>query len=274
MDTTHVLEAYDQQLRRSMARPSDAWTVERLTDPAPMLRVTAPDGAAWGDGITWTDLDESTVDAAITDAIDYFSTRGRSFEWKHHGYDTPPDLPDRLLAAGFRPDEQESVVVGEVSEVCHRLAATSEPEGVTVRRLREDDQGRSQDWAAINAVHTAVWDEDAGPLVREVSAEHAADPALMSVWLAESPDGSLVCAAWVRFHEGTDFASLWGGSTLAEWRGRGIYKTLVARRADEAAGRGFRYLQVDASAESRPILERLGMHLLTSTTPYIWRPGA
>ncbi|HEX6921630.1 MAG TPA: GNAT family N-acetyltransferase, partial [Actinomycetes bacterium] len=72
--------------------------------------------------------------------------------------------------------------------------------------------------------------------------------------------------------QGTDFASLWGGSTLAEWRGRGIYKALVSRRADEAAERGFRYLQVDASDDSRPILERLGLRKLTTTTPYVWRP--
>ena len=72
------------------------------------------------------------------------------------------------------------------------------------------------------------------------------------MWLAVADDGTVVCAAWVDFHDGTDFASLWGGSTLTEYRGRGIYKALVARRADEAAERGFRFLQVDASPDSRP----------------------
>jgi hypothetical protein len=36
---------------------------------------------------------------------------------------------------------------------------------------------------------------------------------------------------------------------------------------------GIRYLQVDASPDSRPILERLGFLALTTTTPYIWRPS-
>ena len=85
-------------------------------------------------------------------------------------------------------------------------------------------------------------------------------------------DGRLVCAAWVRFHEGTDFASLWGGGTLPEWRGRGIYRSLVHRRAVEARERGYSLLQVDASDDSRPILERLGMEVLTTTTPYVWTP--
>lgn len=95
----------------------------------------------------------------------------------------------------------------------------------------------------------------------------------MSVWLAEAPDGQVVSAAWVRFHAGTEFASLWGGATLPTWRRRGIYTELVARRADEAAERGFRYLQVDALPESRPILERLGLRQVTTTTPWLWAPS-
>jgi hypothetical protein len=37
--------------------------------------------------------------------------------------------------------------------------------------------------------------------------------------------------------------------------------------------RGYRYLQVDASPQSRPILERLGFTSLALTTPYVWSPG-
>jgi len=68
---------------------------------------------------------------------------------------------------------------------------------------------------------------------------------------------------------GTRFAGLWGGGTVEAWRGRGIYRALVAHRARIAADRGFPYLQVDASDESRPILERLGFARLTTTTPYV-----
>ncbi len=47
-----------------------------------------------------------------------------------------------------------------------------------------------------------------------------------------------------------------------------------ATRARLAVARGIRYLQVDASASSRPILERLGFVAVTTTTPYVWSPGA
>jgi hypothetical protein len=38
--------------------------------------------------------------------------------------------------------------------------------------------------------------------------------------------------------------------------------------------RGVRYLQVDASDDSAPILRRLGFRAVTTTTPYIWTPPA
>jgi ribosomal protein S18 acetylase RimI-like enzyme len=271
-DLSELLTAYDVQLRRVPALPSAGWRVEHLEDPAPLLRMTAPDGASWGDGVVWSDLDEANADAAISDTIAYFRGLGRSFEWKHHGYDRPADLPDRLLAAGFVPDPEETLVAGRVDDVVERLAGAPAPGGITVRHLRDDPDGRAADWAAIHELHTRVWDEDASGWVRAISAEHASDPAAMSVHLALADDGTVVCAAWTRFHAGTDFASLWGGSTLPAYRRRGIYRTLVARRAAEAAERGFRYLQVDASSDSRPILERLGLHRLTSTTPFMWHP--
>jgi GNAT superfamily N-acetyltransferase len=77
----------------------------------------------------------------------------------------------------------------------------------------------------------------------------------------------------VRFRRGADFATLWGGATLQAWRGRGIYRATVAHRANLAAERGFRFLEVDASSDSRPILERLGFSAVTTTTPYVWSPS-
>jgi hypothetical protein len=45
-----------------------------------------------------------------------------------------------------------------------------------------------------------------------------------------------------RGERGTEFATLWGGGTLPAWRSRGIYRAIVAYRANLALRRGFRYL--------------------------------
>jgi GNAT superfamily N-acetyltransferase len=83
-----------------------------------------------------------------------------------------------------------------------------------------------------------------------------------------------IAAGRVEFHHGSDFASLWGGGTLPSWRGRGVFRALVAHRAALASARGFRYLQVDASPDSRPILQRLGFVELATTTPFMHPGGA
>ncbi len=99
--------------------------------------------------------------------------------------------------------------------------------------------------------------------------------------LAEAPDtlvavvvladGEPVSAARMELCPGTGFAGLWGGGTAAPWRGRGIYRALIAHRARIAAERGYRYLQVDATDQSAPILRRLGFTALSTTTPYAYR---
>jgi len=272
MEDADLMKAFDTQIRR-VPDAAPGFHAEVLTDPAPMIWVTpeTPE-ASWGGGVFWCDLHEDSADAAIAATVEHFRPLGREIEWKYYAYDRPADLTDRLSAAGFVADDEEALVVGEVSDVRDRLAAAPEPEGITIRRLREDPQGAAADWQGINDLHRAVWHEDSTGMSTTVAAAIAADPKGTSMWLAVAADGTVVCAARVNFHEGTDFASMWGGSTLEEYRGRGIYKALVSRRADEAAERGFRFLQVDASPDSRPILERLGLRTLTSTTPWMWRP--
>jgi GNAT superfamily N-acetyltransferase len=214
-----------------------------------------------GNWINFSALTAATADAAIAEQIAYFAERGQPFEWKHYGHDDPADLADRLLGAGFVPEPTETLLVAEVAAI----PWAELPSGVELVPVADADG-----FAAIGRLQEAVW----GP-GRDMSAALAEEH-------ASGVDGTLffrvvagaetVCAAWIRFHEGTPFASLWGGSTLPAWRGRGIYRALVAHRARLAAERGFRYLQVDASDDSRPILQRLGFVPLTTTTPFIWTP--
>ena len=81
-----------------------------------------------------------------------------------------------------------------------------------------------------------------------------------------------VAAGRLELFPGSSFAGLYGDSTLASHRGRGIFRALVSRRAAIARERGYRYLQADALETSRPLFERLGFATLTTTTPYVW-PG-
>ena len=140
------------------------------------------------------------------------------------------------------------------------------PDGL---RLRTVDSRADLDRVA--AMESEVWGEDWSWLADDL-VERIADPhAPATVYVVEDGD-RVVSAAWLAPTVGTRFAGLWGGSTLADYRGRGIYRALVARRASDAVAAGYSLLQVDASDDSRPILERLGLHVVGGTTPYVWTP--
>ena len=125
--------------------------------------------------------------------------------------------------------------------------------------------------ASLIDVHQRVFGADLARLRRSLLSQLAQAPGRMAMVLAMAGDQP-VSPARIEFLPGADFASLWGGGTLPGWRGRGIYRALVAYRARLAAARGYRYLTVDASADSQPILGRLGFRCLARTTPYTWRP--
>lgn len=255
-----LLRAYDAQLR--------AHVHDRLPDSigiewdGPLMRVTGFGDRGFVGYRDLGGLEGAAVDELIARQCRYFGERGMGFEWKLHGHDLPADLPARLLAAGFRPEEQETVVVALVADLAVDVML---PDGVVVLEVTERSGMRG-----IAGLEEAVWDEDHGWL-DDLWDEREADPDGLRIFVAEAGKRT-VSAGWVRFPSGTQFATLWGGATLEEWRGRGIYRALVARRAALAAERGCRYVEVDASDDSRPVLERLGFGAVTTTTPYVWSP--
>jgi GNAT superfamily N-acetyltransferase len=131
------------------------------------------------------------------------------------------------------------------------------------------------DLHAIAGLESEVWGEDLSWMGEELIARRASDPGeVMFFTVTDDATGQAVSAAWTVFYPGTDFAYLAGGSTLDAWRRQGIYRALVAVRAQRAAARGTRFVMVDASDDSAPILRRLGFRAVTTTTPYVWTPTA
>jgi GNAT superfamily N-acetyltransferase len=264
-DVSELLAAYDDQARARIPDPlPEGVTVER---DGPLLRFLGLAGRGFVvyrdlGGLVGADLDE-----LIARQVQVFAERGERFEWKLHGHDRPEDLPERLRAAGFVPEATETIVIAPVAKVAGEVRL---PEGVRLRKVTSRD-----DLLRVAGLERAVWGEHGQDewLVDMLASEAAADPGALTIVVAEAGP-TVVCAAWIRFEGDTEFATLWGGATLPEWRRRGIYRATVAYRATLAAGRGFRYLETDASDDSRPILERLGFTAVTTTTPYVWSPSA
>jgi ribosomal protein S18 acetylase RimI-like enzyme len=262
LDPLIVREQYDAQLRTWLPVLLPAGAVIELDGP--LLRVEEMYGRGF---VTYSSLgviSGADLDRLIARQRDHFAARGQAVEWKLHGHDEPADLADRLQAAGFEPENREAVVVGEAAPLADPHAPL--PDGVRLMEVTD-----RADLDAIAVMESRVWGGDHSHRADVLEAELAANPAGTTIVVARAGD-EVVGAGWVRYMTGTAFASLWGGSTLAPWRRRGIYSALVRYRAALAVERGYRYLQVDASDESRPILQRLGFIVVTTTTPFVHTP--
>jgi GNAT superfamily N-acetyltransferase len=260
-DVTALLRAYDAQLRAHVPDRLPAGVqVER---DGPLLRWTGFGNRGLVEYRDLGGLEGRDLDGLIARQVRIFAERREPFEWKLHAHDRPADLADRLRAAGLVPEDVETVVIAPLAAV---PLEASVPEGVRVREVDE-----RVDLERIAELEEAIWGSDESWQPDSLEQERAADPDGLTIVVAEAGD-TVVCAGWVRFPQGTEFATLWGGGTRPGWRGRGIYRALVAHRARLAAQRGLHYLEVDASDDSRPILERLGFVAVTTTTPYVWSP--
>ncbi|MYS23289.1 hypothetical protein GA0115240_15106 [Streptomyces sp. DvalAA-14] len=258
-DTAGLLAGYDEQMRGAPPNLPAGVTVERHGPPVRLVGQFR--GLVTGPAVLGVAGPE--LDALIRRQRERFAARGEAVEWKVRGHDRPVELPERLVAAGFVAEEQETVMIGEAGAMA---AEPRLPAGVSLHRTTAE-----ADLRRIAALLTAVWDTDMSWLADDLLGRIAAAPDDIAVLLARAGD-QVVSAAWLVYRPGTSFAGLWGGSTVEAWRGRGIYRALVAARARLAAARGTRWLQVDASADSAPILRRLGFEPVTTTTPYVWTP--
>jgi hypothetical protein len=264
MNAREILASYDAQMRRE-APVHDGERLERLPY---VTRVTDLHGASPHNTVLYSAFDAAVADQVIVEQIAHYAALGREFEWKVYEHDRPPDLVARLAVRGFTIGEPESLMVLDLdgSELGRAESPERVGDAIAIRRV-----AREAEVADVVAVQGMVWQEDVSDLRDQLTRGLRDEPDRLNIYVAYV--GAVpVSAAWIRYHPGRAFADLWGGSTLAEYRKLGIYRMMVARRARDAREHGVRFLSVDASAMSRPILERLGFVYLTTTVPCISPP--
>jgi GNAT superfamily N-acetyltransferase len=250
-----LIELYDQDQRINVTYPQ----MRREILPG-IIRLIHE--AAGGSGtIIYSDFSADEADRFIKDQIDYFEKLGQDFEWKVYNHDRPNDLKERLVYHGFEIEEAEAIMVMPIANAAAPLLA---PVTHEVEKITNADQ-----FSLIQQIEDAVWGVDHGGLVQELRSLFTNYPSTISLYVAYVDKIPAACA-WSFFLPGSQFASLWGGSTLPEYRGRGLYTALVATRTQEAARQGRRYLTVDAGPMSRPIMGKYGFQVIDLSYPCNW----
>jgi GNAT superfamily N-acetyltransferase len=202
-----------------------------------MRRKAAPDNLFVGNG--WSAVLWRPDDGKVEPLVARMRELPGVVEWKYYSHDGP-ELRERLLAAGLEPEKEETVVVADASSM-------APPSADVELRVATDE---FEDLAARIFGRRYTLPERAVAVVAVV-------------------DGHPISGGRVDFEEGVEFAGLFGGITLPEYRRRGLYRATVAKRAELARERGYRWLYADALPTSRPILERLGFVAITTTTPFV-----
>lgn len=259
MTPEEILQLYDEDERYKATMPG----MRREVDGRVVRQINVAEAQA-RNFILYSDLDQDSADVAIARQRAYFEALGRPVEWKLYSHDQPVDLAARLAAGGFEPGDEDAILVLELAQAPEALLR---PLTADVRRLTD-----AADLQDVRDLLSAVWQKDFSYLVKRMTRLMAAD-AYASIYLAYA-EGQPAAAAWAFFPQDSRFASMWAGSTLPAYRGRGLYKALVAARAQEALARGYQFLTIDAGPMSRPIVERYGFKVLAAAQEFVFQPSA
>lgn len=255
MKSGDILHLYDAELRRKV----EITRMRREELPGVVRYI---EEGNQGGFVSWAEMTKANADQVIDEQIAYFTGLVPEFEWKTYGHDQPPDLGKRLANKGFTATDPEALLVMDL-EAAPGFFWTCDTSSVRrVTTTREIDE--------IIAMENEVWHKEMPRLGEGLKRDLVERPELLSLYAVWRVD-RVVSAAWQFFMAPTRWVTLYGGSTLVEYRKQGFYTALIAARAREARERGYRFLTVDASPASRPILEKHGFTFLDIEVEYEWK---
>ena len=237
---------------REFAQNPDRYTrispdVDRFADE----RVCVIQGTTWA-GVSGVRVRPGDVEALLAEVRERVRPE-KSLVWWLDPDTQPADLRERLLALGLREPRDRGALL-------HALACVEEPPpgpaGVNVLRVETFDDhvaATEVQWEAFGV--SAERRESQRAHLREEF--DAAQSAGVPVTFLARVDGR---AAGVGRSIYSDRGVFLIAGAVAEWaRGRGVYRTLVRARWDDAVARGTPALVTEAMpGTSYPILKRVG----------------
>lgn len=251
---TTDLESIRRQLdleRRTLA--PEGYVLEELPY---VSRLRCIDGGQ--DMVSFSALTEDIADEIISEQAAYYRALTAEVEWKVYQHDSPEDLLQRLERHGFEAGPRETVLVLDLQDPASWI---ERPSAYQVTRIEDGHQVDLYRQAADE-----IFEKDHEFIARELTSgiKRRSTQHLGYMVIEEN---TAVSIGRLYTHPQSAFGGLYGGGTLQQYRGQGIYRAIVAARARDAKKLGARYLLVDALPTSRPILEKLGFIRVTDTWP-------
>lgn len=255
MNKRNLLVRYDKDLRLRISYPGAR---QEITNDVVRVLRRAPGRNV----VSFTFANEAMLDRVIDREVDYLLPMKQPFAWKVYDHDLLPSLKDRLVSHGFKRDDEPVDVM--ILDAGNSPASLSGGLNADIRRVA--DASGLED---VVQVLDKVWGGD-NTWVHEILGPHLQVSGYLSVYVAYLDDQP-ASTAWTRFPLRGHFATLSAGSTIPEFRRRGLYTSLLETRISEVRERGYPYAVVDTGAMELPILARYGFQHLTRVHNYEWK---
>jgi hypothetical protein len=257
MDKKNLLVRYDKDLRLRImypeARREITGDVVRFIRNAPGMNF-----------VSFTFANENQLHDVIHQEMDYFLPLNQPFTWKVYDHDLLPSLKDELRTHDFVEDhEPADVMVLDLDRAPRHLLYPMQPENTDIRRITTLDGLKD----VIHVLNNVYGNDNSW--INHRLGMHMKIPGYLSVYVAyvQSQPASV---AWTYFPQG-HFATLFAGSTIAQYRKQGLYTSLLSTRLKEIRERGYPFAAVEAGSMSRSIVAKHGFQHLTTVWDYEWK---
>lgn len=253
-------EALRAEIERTLADYSEAWEGHQ--------EEVAPAGggiARWNghSGFAIPRFTGTRLDDQLARTIDRLEGLGRRYAWVVGPSTEPADLADRLVSHGFQLTlTWDGLVLEDLA-----IPIETNPE-VTIE---EPSEGLAEEVGEL-------WEAGSdGHFPRHFAAESLrryvrTEPKGSQIFLGRL-DGRIVSYTATRF-ESNGTAYLRQGVTHPEYRGRGLYLTLLAHRLEAARDAGCARVVVQAiTTTSSPILQKRGFRRVCGLTAHVRTGG-
>lgn len=205
--------------------------------------------------VSWAVLPDTEVEARVVETQREYAQDNLQWRWVLGPDSGPSTLGAVLAERGGQPIE-----LAAMWRSSEDLVVPPPPGALELLRV---GPAEVEDYVQVLA---QGWGLDAGPLLEFKQRVLAAHRETHPMWLArfEGRPAAVANAAWL-----SHALYLQGSVVLPEFRGRGLYRTLVALRLAEARRRGCPRVTVRARADSSaPILAELGFSTAWRFTTY------
>ncbi len=209
-------------------------------------------------------LKRAAADAALEQIHKRFAQQDKAYGWIVSPLSRPSDLGKRLERLGH---ENVLELAGMANTHLDQPILTNP--AVTVRQITAEDVD-----IAVPLLSEALGFTLEGARATVEALAHSPDPIRRRAFLAYLQDVSTpVAYASMIYLPDQPVVVLYCAATLEQYRGRGVYTSLVARRLADAFRDGARAAVIQAVRNtSAPICQKLGFTELYGMDWYIWTP--